>query len=237
MADPAISSQLPIAYKDRKTALIVFGILTIAMGCVMALFIPLMLFGATMAAKEPGASEMYKMMIPACVMYGTLAIALIWLGIGSAMARRWARALLLIFSWSWLVVGVIATASTAFVLPKAFAASAALQQQRGLPQLPASAQSIAMTIILIFYAVILILLPAIWIWFYQGKNVRATCEARDPRPRWTDRSPLPVVALSLWLAFGSLAMLALPFAYRGGFHSLARSSPAYRERQLTSSWR
>ena len=74
-----------------------------------------------------------------------------------------------------------------------------------------------MAIILIVYAVIFILLPAIWIWFYQGKNVRVTCEARDPRLRWTDRSPLPVVALSLWLAFGSLAMLALPFAHRGMF--------------------
>src|SRR5437588_6891949 len=138
-----------MAYKDRRTALIVFGILTMAMGCVMALFIPLMLFSATMTTKEAGWRDMYRMMIPVCVMYGTLGLALIWLGIGSAMARRWARALLLIFSWSWLVVGVIATASAAFVLPKAFAASAALQQQRGLPQLPPSAQSIAMAIILI----------------------------------------------------------------------------------------
>ena len=217
MADPAISSQPPIAYKDRRTALIVFGVLTIAMGSVMALFIPLMLFGATIAAKEPGSGEMYQMLIPACVMYGALAVALIWLGIGSAMARRWARALLLIFSWSWLVVGVIATTSTAFVLPKAFAVSAALQQQRGQPQLPPSAQSIVLAITLIFYAVIFIFLPAIWVWFYQSNNVRATCQARDPHPRWTDRSPLPVIALSLWLAFGSLAMLALPFAYRGVF--------------------
>jgi hypothetical protein len=206
-----------MAYKDRRTALIFFGVLTIAMGSMMALFIPLMLFGATMAAKEPGSGDMYRMMSPACVMYGTLAIALIWLGIGSATTRRWARALLLIFSWSWLIVGMISAAGAAFVFPKAFAASTALQQQQGQPQLSASAQSIAMTIILIFYAVILILLPAIWVWFYQSKNVKATCEARDPHRRWTDRSPLPVIALSLWLAFGSLAMLALPFAYRGAF--------------------
>jgi hypothetical protein len=91
------SSQPPIAYKDRRTALIVFGILTIAIGCVMALFIPLMLFSATMTAKEPGSGDMYRMMIPVCAMYGTLVVTLIWLGIGSAMARRWARTLLLIF--------------------------------------------------------------------------------------------------------------------------------------------
>jgi hypothetical protein len=50
-----------------------------------------------------------------------LAVALIWLGIGSIKARRWARALLLIFSWSWLVMGVCMTAVMPFFMAKVMA--------------------------------------------------------------------------------------------------------------------
>jgi len=35
--------------------------------------------------------------------YALLAVLFVWLGIGSIMARRWARALVLVSSWFWLV--------------------------------------------------------------------------------------------------------------------------------------
>jgi len=38
-------------YKDRSTGLVVFGILTLLLGCLAGLFVPLMLFGQMMAAK------------------------------------------------------------------------------------------------------------------------------------------------------------------------------------------
>ena len=91
-------------YKNRSTGLIIFGILTLLLGGLCALFIPLMLFGQTMAAKAPNAPPPNTaMLLPGLAMYGGLAVALIWLGIGSIKARRWARALLLIFSWTWLI--------------------------------------------------------------------------------------------------------------------------------------
>jgi len=37
--------------------------------------------------------------------------------------------------------------------------------------------------------------------------VRATFEARDPVPRWTDRCPAPVLALSLVLGYAAAALL------------------------------
>jgi len=58
------------------------------------------------------------------------------------------------------------------------------------------------------------MIPGALVIFYQSKHVKATCEARDPLPRWTDRCPLPVLALTLWLAFGALAMLSM-IAYNG----------------------
>ncbi|MEO6055011.1 MAG: hypothetical protein ABIP97_13470, partial [Chthoniobacterales bacterium] len=60
-----------------------------------------------------------------------------------------------------------------------------------------------------------VLIPLIWVLFYGGRNVKATCESRDPVIRWTDRCPLPVIAGSLWLAFGGLSMLWIPFIYGG----------------------
>ena len=43
------------AYKDRSTGLVIFGILTLLLGCLAGLFVPLMLFGQMMAAKAPNA--------------------------------------------------------------------------------------------------------------------------------------------------------------------------------------
>jgi hypothetical protein len=48
--------------------------------------------------------------------------------------------------------------------------------------------------------VICVIMPIIWIRFYQSPHVTATCEARDTTPRWTDACPLPVLALCVWLA-------------------------------------
>ena len=216
MMDPATSSPSPILYKDRKTGLIIFGVLTIGIGVLVALLVPLMIFSVSTSAKELGSDQVGKTIGPAIAFYGLLAVALIWLGIGSAMARRWARALLLIFSWSWLIVGVITSAGTLFMMPHILANVAAYQQP-GQPPLPASAKSMIFVFTLVFDGILFLLLPAVWVLFYQGKNVKATCEARDPVTRWTDRCPLPVLGVSLWFAVGALSILALPLCYGGVF--------------------
>ena len=50
-------------------------------------------------------------------------------------------------------------------------------------------------------------LPGIFILFYQSKHVKATCDYHDPHVRWTDKCPLPVLALSLMLASGAFSMI------------------------------
>ncbi len=62
-----------------------------------------------------------------------------------------------------------------------------------------------------------IVIPAILVFFYGSRHVKATCEVRDPVVRWTDRCPLPVLACVLWLVFGAVTMLIAPLAYRGVF--------------------
>lgn len=206
----------PVEFKDRKTGLIVFGILTAAMGAVCALMVPMMFLGHAMSARATGVSQDFQTLIPGLVMFTFLAITFIWLGIGSMKARRWARALLLVLSWSWLIVGIISIAVLAAMFPQI---SSAIESARppGQPEMPPLARALILAIPAVFMVVNYIVIPAALVMFYGSRHVKATCEARDPVARWTDRCPLPILACILWLVFGAVMMLIAPLAYRGVF--------------------
>jgi hypothetical protein len=210
-SNPPIVSVEPAAptYKDRSTGLVVFGILTILLGGLCALLLPLMLFGQVMAARTNPGSANLAAMVPGMAVYGFLAVALVWLGIGSIRARRWARALLLIFSWSWLVMGIFMLIGVGLIMPKLFANMAATAPANQ-PGMPGAMELGVIVFMLLFFGVFFILAPAIWIYFYNSRQVKATCEARDIVTRWTDACPLPVLGLCLWLAFPVPMMLLMP---------------------------
>src|ERR1039457_2140959 len=211
---PIEAAPLP-AYKDRSTGLVIFGILTLLLGCLAGLFVPLILFGQMMAAKAPNAPPVnHATMLRGMAVYGLLAVALIWLGIGSIQARRWARALLLIFSWSWLVMGIVMLVVMAFVMPKIMANLPATAPA-GQPAVPAAAMGAVMAVMSLFLGFFFIVLPAVWTFFYNSRHVKATCETRDPVTRWTDACPLPVLGLCLWLLFSVPWMLLMPIIGHG----------------------
>jgi len=203
-----------VSYRDRATGLTIFGILTIMLGCLVALSIPMMLFGQMMAAKTTGAPANFSTMLPGISLYGIMAVALVWLGIGSIKARRWARALLLIFSWSWLVTGLIAVVSMAIFMPKIMANLSSVGTN-GKPAMPPSALAAMMIFMFVFYGVLFVILPAVWTFFYSSRHVKATCEARDPAACWTDACPLPVLALCLWLLFTVPMLLVMSVVGHG----------------------
>jgi len=202
-------------YKDRSTGLMVFGILTLLLGCLVGLFVPLMLFGQMMAAKAPNAPPVnHAVILPGIAIYGLLAVSLIWLGIGSIKARRWARALLLIFSWSWLVMGVFLTAVMPFFMVKVMASLPA-NSQTGQPVMSPAAIAGMIVFMVLFNGVFFVVVPAVWTFFYNSRHVKATCEARDPVTRWTDACPLPVLGLCLWLLLSGVMMLFMPVMNHG----------------------
>jgi hypothetical protein len=186
------------AYKNRTTGLVVFGVLTLLFGCLAELVVPLMLFGQMMAAKVPNAppTNTMALLLPVAI-YGTLGVTLIWLGIGSIRARRWARALLLILAWSSLAWGIIMTAVMPFILNKALA-NLPPNAQNGQPSMPPAAVTGMVVGMTLFFFVFGVLVPALWTFFYGSRHVKATCEERDPMPGWTDSCPLPVLGFSLW---------------------------------------
>ena len=211
---PVEATASPV-YKDRSAGLIVFGILTIVLGCMTGLMVALMLFGHAMAARNTSAPTPNSAIWFAILMYVGLAVALIWLGIGSIRARRWARALLLIFSWTWLFIGVVSVGFMSFVIPKVLANLSAAGGTNGQPAMTSSAITAMMVAMFLVFGVFFIIVPAIWIFFYGSRHVKATCEARDPVIRWTDACPLPVLGLCLWLLVSVPMMLVMPIAGHG----------------------
>jgi hypothetical protein len=204
------STPLPAPYKDRKVGLVIFGILTILLGCVAGLFVLLMFAGVATSAGTPNAVPLSSMFF-AVVIYALLAAALVWLGIGSIMARRWARALLLIFSVFWLVVGLLSIPMMAFIMPKALATVPVA------PGRPAVSLGAVMFIVFMVLGVIFVAMPAAWTFFYSSRHVKATCETRDPVIRWTDACPLAVLGLCLWLGMSVPILAVMPLVGWGVF--------------------
>jgi len=203
-----------IEYQDRKTGLIVFGILTALGGCMVALLVPLIVLAQFVSVKTTQVPVNSRTMIPAAIFYGLLAASFIWLGIGSILTRRWARALLLILSWSWLAIGIVSMIYLAFLVPQMMAVLDA-NVRPGHAEVPQALKTTIMVLQGIFSLFLYVVVPGIWVLFYRSKNVKATCEVRDPVLRWTDRCPLPVLALSIWAAFGGAVMLLFPFLTGG----------------------
>jgi hypothetical protein len=182
-------------YHDRKAGLVVFGVLEIAFGLVCVLLLLFMLMSQALAGRNPNAPHGPHVMFAAMSIYGTAAVAFIWLGIGSIMARRWARAILLCFSAVGLVVGIFACASMVYVIPHMFDVIA----QQGRTPLQPAAMLMAKIFAGVFIFFVYFVIPGAMFLFYRSPHVKRTCEVRDPVERWTDRCPVPALALSLFM--------------------------------------
>ncbi|MFH0889430.1 MAG: hypothetical protein V1871_09520 [Planctomycetota bacterium] len=207
MADNEKAMQCP-DFRDRKIGLVIFGILEIIFGAFCALLVPFMMVGMILSAtlnKNPDTSMSVGLIILSVLFYSALAVWFIWMGIGSIKARRWARALLLVSSWFWFISGINGLISILVLMPDMFTQMA----QSG--QMPKEAAVIIKYVMLGFLAVFFIIIPGVLILFYGSRNVKKTCESRDPQIRWTDKCPLPVLAVSLISVLWAVSMLFLGF--------------------------
>jgi hypothetical protein len=195
-------------FKDRKVGLIIFGIVEICLGAFCALMVPLMIFALLMVStlgRGTAPPVRLSMMIPALLIYLLLAVWFIWMGIGSIQARRWARALWLVCSWLGLISGVCGLLFMLVLMPDMYGQ---MSKNGQIPESVAVAMKYSMAGFMFFFYVIL---PGVFILFYGSRNVKATCEFRDPKLRWTDRCPLPVLAVSLISGFSAVCMPVIGF--------------------------
>ena len=144
-------------------------------------------------------------MILVVILYLLLAVWFVWMGIGSILARKWARALILITSWLWLISGVLGILFILLFMPDIFAPMATGEEIT--KEIAVVVQSILMGVM----AVILVIIPGVFVLFYSSRHVKATCEQRDPQVRWTDKAPLSVITVSSILGIVAISMPFLGF--------------------------
>ena len=195
MNPPPVNSSVG-PYRDRRTALLIAGVLEILLGVGAWLIVGLMIFAASMVTAQGAGSK--GSMIPGIAVYGIAGLVFVMLGVGSIQARRWARALWLVVSSFWLIGGVLAAAVVALLMASV-----------------AGVESILLIAILSFFAVFMIGLPASLLAFYRSPHVKATCEAAAPEPCWTDGCPLPVLGAALWFASMTLTLPWMGWLYGG----------------------
>jgi uncharacterized membrane protein len=199
------------AYKDRSTGLTIFGIIEIILGALAALMAPVTLLGAVFSRKLAGGAMPAGTYASGICSYTFAAVLLVTLGIGSIRARRWAWALNLILSWFWLIIGVVATVAMTVFMPRIFAAAfrQTAAQTPNAPPLPTGVFAVILTFVIVFLSFFLVVLPLAFLLFYRRKDVEETCKRRDPAERWTDRCPLPVLAVSLVLGSSAVYFLLM----------------------------
>ncbi len=205
MADYQENTQTP-GFKDRKTGLIVFGILQILLGAFCALAIPFMILArlVPLLVDSDSAPPMNPaMMIPSVLFYVLLAAWFISMGIGSLKARRWARALILTSSWLWLVCGICGLTFLLLFMPGMYDSMA----ETG--EMPREVILVMKCITAVFMTIFYVLIPGVLVLFYRSRPVKATCQSRDPQPRWTDKCPLPVLALSMMFTLWAVSLLTM----------------------------
>lgn len=203
------AQELSPDFRDRKIGLVVFGILQIVLGAICGLLVPLMVFGAIASQFVEGDTSAppmtANMIIPGILFYVALAVWFIWMGIGSVRTRRWARALVLVSSWIWLISGIGGLVAVVLTMPDVYSRMA----EKG--QIPEGVVQIMTYTMIAFMAVIYVIIPVLLVAFYGSKHVKATCEYRDPQVRWTDKCPLPVLAVSLMFTVGAGSLLFMGF--------------------------
>lgn len=203
----------PSDYHDRRGGLLASGIILILSGGLVALVIPLVLLGAVMTRKATGSAMPVGSYFLSIITYSFLAVLLVTLGIGSIQVRRWARALVLIVSSVWLAGGILVTVLITAILPASFMMGVrqSASMNPNAPSPPAALIAVILTFIIVLFAVFLIVLPLALVLFYPTNNVAETFHHRDPQQRWTDRCPLPVLAISLLFACASPYYLFMTF--------------------------
>lgn len=174
-----------------RVGLIAFGLVQILTGLVCGLLVLAVIAGAELAQRT---APMRSSVTSAIVVYGIAAVYFVTVGVGSIRARRWARALSVVVSAIWMAGGVVATLMIMLILPRVM---------EGLPR-PTLGFGCAGAV----GAILGIVLPLVLFLFYRLPSVHAAVEARDPKPRWTDRVPLPVLAMVLILLFSAITLLA-----------------------------
>ena len=214
------NNQTPPDFKDRTLGLIVFGVTVVLVGLACGLLIPLSLMAAALSEGTVGGVDSGSAWA-ASAMYGFLAVAFVWLGIGSMRARRWACEILHSLSWIWLLTGLCSLLVGILVIP------AVARQTAAASEFPPELTSLVILLIFGVIVFLYVLLPGAFVLFYRSPHVAATCRFRHPNPQWIDRCPKELLTLMLlWVLFAASVLLVPAYNFFFPFFRLALTGAA-----------
>lgn len=187
--------------RDRSAWLTAAGIFELFLAFGALGIIGLLLLGAALRPRSADSSAVPLLHLKLVVVYGSVMLFFVVMGVATIRAKRWARALMNAFCWLWLIFGVFTSFVLAAVLPRTV---------MRVGQLPQGAIIIAIVFVCCIVAFFMILVPGVLLLVYGNAGVKATCERRDPKTSWTDRfatGPLLLLVLvviglvsDLWIA-------------------------------------
>ena len=180
-AAPMIQPAAP-SFKDRRGWLVAFGVVEILIACFFLLMVVFMTIVIPAVPMPPGQPALPKGLFALIgfLFYGPFAAVYLTVGIGSIRARNWARIAMIVLSSIWLAFGVLGTLSIAFLMPMILRQQQAAMQNSGAA-VPAGFQGTMTTVMVTIQVIFMVLLPLIFLFFYAGKNVKATCLAAGAR--------------------------------------------------------
>jgi hypothetical protein len=190
--------------KDRSVGLVVFGSASVLIGLCCALLIPLTVLSVALSGSIAGAGVDSRSAWSACAMYAFMAVAFVWLGVGSIRARRWACELLLSLSWIWLLTGVCSLIVGVLVVPVVVA------QLGAGSALPREVTAFVVAVTFAVIAVLYVVLPGLFVLFYRSPSVAATCRAHHPEREWVDGYPRRLLTLTVVWSLLAASALVMP---------------------------
>jgi hypothetical protein len=177
----------------------------------MLLLFAFMFLGPAAAKMPNSAFSPAVLMAIVGLQYGLLAAVFLTGGIGSVLCKNWARIFMLVVSGLWLGIGLLSTLMMALTVPMI------MRQQPG--SISPGTQHVIVGVMIMFMAVIMVMLPAIFLFFYSRKSVKATCHAEkgaQPATPGMEATaarglPVPLVILGVWQGLGALSIFLILF--------------------------
>lgn len=216
-------------FTDRIVRLRVFGALLVLGALLAAGLAALYLWIAVGDLGRPISEGEVRMMLVAAASYAGVAVVSLVLGVGSWLAKRWARAIILAGAWVGLVVGSLGMLIFALLmstLTEAVTQAAADAGGSSSNDVGQAAMAFAMIVSTVVVFVLYVVIPGSFVLAYRGVEVRQTCEWRNPQPSWTDPVSTLSMTLVLILSVCSVSFFLVPLYRSMPFFGTVLRGPA-----------
>src|SRR4051812_49089380 len=182
-----------VPVSDRRTRILVMGIILLLAGALCVLVLGLMSYFLLLVRRRPisGPSFPINHLLMPLLLYAVAGAILLWLGMGAILRRRWVRPVVLAIAWPWLMVGTVGVVIAIIAIVHVQAILAGSSRT--------AAYSPFMFMGVFVVSGVYFFFPLSLILVFQSRDVQATLEFYDPRPRWTDDKPVPVLCLCVYL--------------------------------------